>query len=112
MSKKSETQYIDDMVRYARRAAARVRGLSRQEFLTTVEHQEKVAYNLMIVGEAASKISEQTRATYPSIPWAQITGMRNQIVHGYSETEQATLWQTVTEDIPLLIAALEAPPNK
>ncbi|MEA2240310.1 MAG: hypothetical protein QOC81_5034 [Thermoanaerobaculia bacterium] len=112
MSKKSESQYIEDMVRYARRAADRVRGLSRQEFLATVEHQEKVAYNLMIVGEAASKVSEQTRATYPGIPWNQITGMRNQIVHGYSETEQATLWQTVTEDIPLLIATLEVPPNK
>jgi uncharacterized protein with HEPN domain len=74
-----------------------------------VAHQESVAYNLMIVGEAASKLSEETRAQYPAIPWNEIKGMRNQIVHGYAETERDTLWETVTIDVPDLIAALEKP---
>jgi uncharacterized protein with HEPN domain len=82
--------------------------LSRDDFDVVVAHQESVAYNLMIVGEAASKLSEQTRAKFPTIPWNEIKGMRNQIVHGYAETERDTLWETVTSDLPLLIAALEA----
>lgn len=109
MPKKSDALYVEDMLTYARRAADRVRGLSRDDFESTVEHQETVAYNLMIVGEAASKLSDETRAKYPSIPWNEIKGMRNQIVHGYAETERDTLWETATEDISVLIAALERP---
>src|SRR3954454_9260796 len=109
MPKKSDAAYIQDMLTYARRAAERIRGLSRDDFDSTVAHQETVAYNLMIVGEAASKLSEETRAKYPAIPWNDIKGMRNQIVHGYAETEQDTLWKTATDDIPVLIAALERP---
>jgi uncharacterized protein with HEPN domain len=109
MPKKSDAVYLEDMLKYARRAQDRIRGLSRDEFEATVAHQETVAYNLMIVGEAASKLSEETRAKYPTIPWNEIKGMRNQIVHGYAETEQDTLWETATDDIPVLIAALERP---
>lgn len=109
MPKKSDAVYIEDMLTYARRAQDRIRDLSRDEFEATVEHQETVAYNIMIVGEAASKLSEETRAKYPTIPWHEIRGMRNQIIHGYAETEQDTLWETVTDDIPVLIAALERP---
>jgi uncharacterized protein with HEPN domain len=108
MPKKSDAVYIEDMLTYARRAQDRVRGLSRDEFEAVVAHQESVAYNLMIVGEAASKLSEETRAKYPNVPWHEIKGMRNQIVHGYAETERDTLWETVTADLPLLIAALDA----
>ena len=108
MPKKSDALYIEDMLTYARRAQDRIRGLSRDEFEATVAHQESVAYNLMIVGEAASKLSEETRAKYPTIPWNEIKGMRNQIIHGYAETEQDTLWETATDDIPVLIAALES----
>jgi len=108
MPKKSDALYIEDMLTYARRAADRVRGLSHHDFELTVEHQETVAYNIMIVGEAASKLSEETRAKYPTIPWNDIKGMRNQIVHGYAETERDTLWETATVDIPILIAALES----
>ena len=109
MPKKSDAAYIQDMLTYARRASDRVRCISRDDFEGTVAHQESVAYNLMIVGEAASKLSEETRAKYPTIPWSEIKGMRNQIVHGYAETERDTLWETATIDIPALIAALETP---
>ena len=109
MPKKSDAVYIEDMLTYARRAQDRIRDLSRDEFEATVEHQETVAYNIMIVGEAASKLSEETRAKYPTIPWHEIRGMRNQIIHGYADTEQDRLWETVTDDIPVLIAALENP---
>lgn len=110
MPKRSDALCIEDMLMYARRAAERIRGLSRDEFETTVAHQESVAYNIMIIGEAASRVSDETRAAYPDIPWNQIKAMRNQIVHGYAETDREKLWETVTGDIPILIAALESPP--
>jgi uncharacterized protein with HEPN domain len=108
MPKKTDAVYLEDILTYARRAQDRIRGLSRDEFEATVAHQETVAYNIMVVGEAASKLSDETRAKYPTLPWHEIRGMRNQIIHGYAETELDTLWETVTEDIPVLIATLES----
>jgi uncharacterized protein with HEPN domain len=60
-----------------------------------------------IVGEAASRVSADTRQRYPQIPWLQIAGMRNRLVHGYDFVDYDILWQTVTEDLPALVAALE-----
>jgi uncharacterized protein with HEPN domain len=108
MPKKTDAVYLEDILTYARRAQDRIRGLSRDEFEATVAHQETVAYNIMVVGEAASKLSDETRAKYPTLPWHEIRGMRNQIIHGYAETELDTLWETVTEDLPVLIATLES----
>ena len=61
-----------------------------------------------IIGEAASRISEETRARHPNIPWTQIIGMRNRIVHGYFAIRLDRVWQTVQDDLPPLIAQLEA----
>ncbi len=62
---------------------------------------------LMLIGEAANAISPQTKAQIPSIPWKDITGMRNQLVHAYFEISYKIIWMTVKEDIPKLIAVLE-----
>lgn len=60
-----------------------------------------------MIGEAASRVSQATQRTNPSVPWAQIVGMRNRLVHVYFDIDLDVLWQTVTGDLPLLIAQLE-----
>jgi len=59
------------------------------------------------VGEAASRVSVDTRQQFPQIPWPQIAGMRNRLIHGYDFADYDILWQTVTEDLPALIMVLE-----
>jgi uncharacterized protein with HEPN domain len=61
---------------------------------------------LEIVGEAATRVSQATRDANPSIPWAQIIGMRNRLIHGYDVVDTGILWQTVTSDIPPLLDSL------
>ena len=61
-----------------------------------------------IIGEAASRISEETKAGHPDIPWAEIIGLRNRLVHAYFAIQIDIVWQTVQEDLPPLIAQLEA----
>ncbi len=61
---------------------------------------------LEIVGEAASKVSQRTRAKNPQIPWPQITGMRNRLVHGYDQIDLDILWQTLGQDLQPLIDEL------
>lgn len=61
---------------------------------------------LEIVGEAAAHVSETTRARHADVPWSQMIGMRNRLIHGYDVIDADVLWQTVTQDLPALIRAL------
>ena len=61
-----------------------------------------------IVGEAASKISDEARAEMPELPWASIVGMRHRLVHAYFEINRDILWTTVTEAVPPLAEHLKA----
>jgi len=61
-----------------------------------------------IVGEAASKVTNETRVAEPSIPWTAIVSMRNRLIHGYFDIDTDLVWKTVTEEIPGLRRALKA----
>ena len=65
-------------------------------------------YAIEIFGEAASKISAETRATHTGIPWRAIIGMRNRLIHAYFEINTEIVWQTVTQEIPALLPLLRA----
>jgi uncharacterized protein with HEPN domain len=60
-----------------------------------------------IVGEAANRLSIEDQSRYPSIPWKEIVGMRNRLVHGYDAIDLDVLWDTVRIDLPQLIEKLE-----
>lgn len=60
-----------------------------------------------IVGEAASRVTSETREAHPEIPWREIVGMRNRLIHGYDVVDHDVLWQTIREDLPPLIRQLE-----
>lgn len=63
--------------------------------------------DIEIVGEAASRISAGCRARYPQLPWTQIIGMRNRLIHTYFEVNLGIVWQVVTNDLPTLIVEIE-----
>lgn len=63
--------------------------------------------DLEIVGEAASQVTESTRVELPNVPWARIVAMRNRLVHAYFSINLDVVWQTVQEDLPILIDRLE-----
>jgi uncharacterized protein with HEPN domain len=60
-----------------------------------------------IIGEAASKISDKTKTKYFRVPWIDIIGMRNHLIHAYFDVDIDVVWNTVTHDLPFLIAKLE-----
>lgn len=59
-----------------------------------------------ILGEAASKVSAETRVAAPSVPWGQIVAMRNRLIHAYFDIDHDILWKTATEEVPLLLGLL------
>jgi uncharacterized protein with HEPN domain len=61
-----------------------------------------------IIGEAATHVSVKGRSTLPGIPWQDIVGMRNRLIHAYNDVDLEVVWSTVKEDLPPLIEAIEA----
>ena len=59
-----------------------------------------------IVGEAASKVSEQTKSAHPQVPWQAIAGMRNRLVHAYFDIDRDIVWVTATKEVPALLQML------
>lgn len=62
---------------------------------------------LEVIGEAAARVSVVGQKKYQTIPWAQVTGMRNRLIHGYDQVDLGVLWDTIQEDLPPLIAEIE-----
>lgn len=62
---------------------------------------------LEVIGEAASGVSEGFRARHASIPWRQMTNMRNRLIHGYFDVSYNAVWETVNQELPPLIGQLE-----
>ena len=61
-----------------------------------------------IVGEAASRVSEPTRRTHNDVPWGEIVGTRNRLIHGYDAVDYDILWRIVDLELPTLVVQLEA----
>jgi len=63
--------------------------------------------SIEIIGEAATRITDECRKNLSQIPWGNIIGMRNRLIHAYFDINRDILWKTVTEDLPPLISELE-----
>jgi uncharacterized protein with HEPN domain len=83
----------------------------QHETRASLDHDRKLLLALVkdieIIGEAASRVSEALQQTSAEIPWAQIVGMRNRLIHAYFDIDKDTVWKTITEDLPPLIIELE-----
>ncbi len=66
------------------------------------------AFVVSQIGEVVRLLSDETRQQYPNIPWKQMTGMRNKIVHNYEGIKLPVLWNTMTQDFPKLQQELHA----
>ena len=66
-----------------------------------------MVHHLLIVGEAVRAIDPATRQRYPSVPWRQIAGMRNVLVHDYFRVNHEIVWETVEKHLPVLKAEIQ-----
>ena len=62
---------------------------------------------LAIIGEATKKLSKNIFDSHPDIPWHEIAGMRNRLIHEYDNVDLYVVWQTITESLPALAKALK-----
>ena len=102
-----DSYLIDMLLQAARKAASFAGDLTYPQFQASDLHQNAILKVLEIIGEAASRITTQTHRAYPQIPWRQIIGLRNRVVHGYFEVDLNLIWQIVHQDIPILLDQLQ-----
>jgi uncharacterized protein with HEPN domain len=76
-------------------------------FLNTPLIQDAVVHQIQIIGEAASRLSAPFRARSRTIPWNDIVGMRQKLVHDYMGVDLEAVWETAVKDIPVLKAELQ-----
>lgn len=99
--------YLLDILIAARKALQFLEGMTWQEFTQSELHQNAVIRPLEIIGEAARQVSPETRDAHPEIPWGQMIGMRNRLIHEYFRVNLTTVWETVQNDLPSLITQIE-----
>ncbi len=82
-------------------------GLDGAAFLADELRQDGILRQLTVLGEAAKRVSPQFRAAHPEIPWQDIAGFRDVVVHRYARVQLPRVWEIVTRDLVALKAALE-----
>ena len=107
MSRHDATVRLRPMLDHGREAVGMAQGRSQADLDTEGQLNLALVRLLEIVGEAASRITPEDRTLYPDIPWPQIVGLRNRLIHGYDDVDLDILWQIITQDLPPLIATLE-----
>jgi uncharacterized protein with HEPN domain len=101
-----ENAYLWDMRQAASHVLDFVRNVSKEDFLASIELQSAVERQLEIIGEAASRVPKERRESAPLIPWPEIIGQRNVLIHGYVEIDPGLIWDVITRDLRPLIEQL------
>ena len=98
---------MHQMLEHAREAVEMIRGRSHVELSTNRMLQLALVHLVQVVGEAATRVSPAGQARYPEIPWGEAITTRHRMVHGYDTIDYDVVWDTIAEDFPPLVAALE-----
>ncbi len=95
-----------DVLQASRRAEEFLGGLDLDAFLADVKTQSAVLHQLLVLGEAVKRLSPTFRESHPEIPWKEIAGSRDILIHAYDSVDLGGVWRAVTEDVPKLVASV------
>jgi len=95
-----------DIVLACRRILTFIDGIDRDGFLHDEKTQSAVLHQLLVIGEATKRLSDSFRATHAGVPWREIAGMRDRLVHHYDAVDLDEVWRTVIADLPGLLQEL------
>lgn len=105
MSETDATVLLDQMLQAVEQASSYIEGMSAENFLADKRTQQAVTLNLIIIGEAATRLMDRhpsTVAAHPEIEWRSMRGMRNRIAHGYYDIDMTIVWETAVHALPEL----------
>lgn len=104
-----QADYLSHMLEAATLAQSYVEGLAKADFLGDKKTQQAVILNIMVIGEAATKLADEYPAfvlQFPQVEWKSMRGMRNRLAHGYFDINLDIVWETVKQALPVLASQL------
>jgi len=104
---RSSLDYLDDILDAVEKIEIFTRGISYEEFSEDDKTVYAVTRALEVIGEATKCIPREVRERYPSLPWSEMAGMRDKLIHAYFGINNAIIWRTIRDDIPLLRSAMQ-----
>jgi uncharacterized protein with HEPN domain len=102
-----DQQSIQDIWNAAQEILSFTSDMDYKSLETDRRTQAAVLYEIVIIGEAANRLSSEFRADHSNIPWKDIVGMRNVLAHQYDKVDSEVVWDVIHQDIPELIALIE-----
>lgn len=102
-----DEQFLLDILTSARIALEHIAGQTRDDFYQDIRGQDAVIRRLEIIGEAARRVSEIAKDRYSHLPWQEMIGMRNLVIHEYDAVDLSIVWDTICDDLPPLITMLD-----
>jgi uncharacterized protein with HEPN domain len=94
--------YLEDILDAIQKVRQFIQGMTYEEFTEDTKTAFAVIRALEIIGEAAKQIPQSVRKSYPDVPWRDMAGMRDKLIHGYANVNMLVLWKTAVEDLPNL----------
>ncbi|AGW15042.1 HepT-like ribonuclease domain-containing protein [Megalodesulfovibrio gigas] len=104
--------YLDDMIGFAEKVLTYTGGFDQAGFVASELTYDATLRNLELIGEAATHIPDEVRATHAEIPWRMIIATRNRLIHGYLGIDDDVLWSIVRDEVPVLLPLLRALKHK
>ena len=107
MSKRGWRVILADILESINKIENYVEGVTYQQFIQDDKTKDAVVRNLEIIGESANQIPKNIRQKFSDVPWFQIIGLRNKMIHGYFVVDYRIVWEIVKKDIPSLRRKIE-----
>lgn len=107
MTKKDDAVFLRHILDAILKIEEYTNGVEYNKFIQDTLIQDGVIRQIEIIGEAAKNLSDNIRKKYPDIPWKDIAGMRDKLIHGYFGVDKDAVWDTAKKDIPILRQNLE-----
>ena len=89
-----------DVARAAELALDFKKSMDKAAFLKDIKTQSAILHQLMVMGEAVKRLSQEFRDQHPEIPWPLIAGLRDKLIHGYDIIDLDRVWHTINKDVP------------
>jgi uncharacterized protein with HEPN domain len=99
---KNDQVYLEHILEAIDKIEGFIQGITKLDFDQNVMIQDAIIRNIEIIGEATKKLSKQLTQSHPDIPWQDMAGMRDKLIHDYLDVDLDVVWKTVEVDLPLL----------
>ena len=104
---KDDSIYLEHIEQNLKRIILYASGITEEEFLENIQLQDACIRQIEIMGEATKRISEIFKESHPEVPWKDMAGMRDKIIHDYLDVDLNIVYQTIAVDIPTLLPVIE-----